>query len=252
MKQIPKKLRSQLDEFITAVCDQKLDDALQLVEKINWKTYNRASEFDLHSKWQCSVLHWLCHQHDEFCEAHPRRKNVFFKEVFQKALDWGYDPYKEDYLWHITNNELTPSVKATAQVLDAHNHDLLQQSSLISYVCSNYLVHPWMVKYTLSLPNAQQWVQQEPELLQNIWDGQTCGDGDEKEIYMAHRYLLNNNVIVTEKFVSDIPSLLEIYSDSQYHTQLEQLFEITRTHREKELLLSAITPTSKQSSARKM
>jgi len=252
MKQIPKKLRSQLDEFISAVCNQKLDEALQLMEKIDWKTYNRANQYDLPLKDRKSVLFWLGNQYSEFRRKHPRSNNLFFKKVFQAALDNGFDPYTEDQFWQMANDYLTPELKTITQMLDAHPHNNLQYSSLLSYVCGNYLVHPWLLKQTLNLPNAQVWLQHETTLFEQIWDGQMNSEGDEKDVYQAHQLLMNHNAIISEKFAAKCPELIELFDDSDIYPKIKQTLEAAQTQYQRNLLLAATASSGKTASARKL
>jgi len=252
MKQLPKKLRGHLDEFVSAVCNQKLDDALHLMEKIDWKKYNRANQYDLPLKDRRSVLFWLGHQYEEFHRKHPRANNLFFTKVFQAALDNGFDPYTEDHFWQMTNDHRTPELKAITKILDAHPHDNLQQSSLLSYVCSNYLVHPWLLKQTLNLPNASLWLQHETTLFEQIWDGQINSEADEKDVCLAHQLLVDHNAIISAKFAAKCPELIELFDDSGIHAEIKHILEDAQTQYQKNLLLAATASQDQRGATRKM
>lgn len=252
MKQLPKKLRGHLDEFISAVCNQKLDDALHLMEKIDWEKYNRSNQYDLPLKDRRSVLFWLGHQYGEFHRKHPRTNNLFFKKVFQAALDNGFDPYTEDHFWQMANDYLTPELKTITKILDAHPHDNLQHSSLLSYVCSNYLVHPWLLKQTLNLPNASVWLQHETTLFEQIWDGEMNSEADEKEVCQAHQLLMDHDAIISATFAAKCPELIALFDDSGIHAKIKQILEAAQVQYQKNLLLAATASQGQRGVARKM
>lgn len=253
MKKIPKKLHDQLLHLDAAILNEDIQQSLDVIEEINWTTYNLAALANLPHTQSVSVLRVLTSQDHRFRIDHPRRKNMFFEKVFSAALQKGFDPYAEECLWDLTNNLPCAHTKHIAKLLDSHPHANLQFSSFVAYVCSNYLVHPWLLKYTLSLPNAPQWLQHEKTLFDAIWNGEVCNRNDEKDVLLAHQYLLDNNAIITAEFLSRFQNV--VANQSEYpdvQKQIEHMYQTTHNLYEKRLLNTATHNTGSAVAARKM
>lgn len=256
MKIIPKKLNAQLLEFDQAVLNEDALRAMRLVEDIDWKKYNTAASANLPHKQSVSVLRCLLSQDTRFCLDNTK-KNTFFENVFKSALSHGFDPYTEEFLWDVVNNTNSRQDKSVckkiARMLDATDHTHLQYSSFLKYVCTNYLVQPWLLKYTLSLPSASVWVENEETLFDDIWEGQSTGPEDEKDIRTAHRYLLDAHAPISSSFVKFMQWFGESCFDSpNVEKEIKNVFAATKSLYEKRNLLNAIQPTTIASPARKM
>lgn len=254
MKKVPKQLHDQLLRLDAAILSEDLQQTLDIVGVIDWSTYNLAALANLPHTQSVSVLRILTSQDQRFRAPHPRSKNMFFEKVFSAALQKGFDPYAEDCLWDITNNPPCAHTKHIAKLLDAHPHTNLQSSSFVAYVCSNYLVHPWLLKYTLSLPNAPQWLQHENALFDTIWNGEVCSRHDEKDILLAHQYLLDNNAIITAEFLSRFQQEV-VANQSEYpdvQKQIEHMYYTTHNLYEKRLLNTATHNAGSTLATRKM
>lgn len=238
MKKIPEKLNENLLRLTTAIKNSDLQQALDAVELVDWPTYTVVSLANLNIENQ---ILWALMQHDDRCrKTAPRKKNVFFEKVFTAALEKGFDPYAEDKIFDLHNTPPSSFVKHFAKIMDAHPHKHLQHSSFLASVCCNYLVHPWMLKYALNLPNAAAALRQETSLFDHIWNGETTDHADEKDILIAHQYLLDHKAPITFKFVQRLEKLIDIpskYPDIQ--KRAEELCRVTRSAYEKQILLSA-------------
>lgn len=240
MKKIPKKLHEQLMQLDAAILNEDLQKSIDCVQKIDWHTYTLASLANLPYKESISVLRVLSSQDQRFRNTKPRGKNVFFQKVFAFALQKGFDPYAESILWDIANELPAPCCKQIAKLLDAHPHTNMQSSSFVAYVCSNYLVHPWLLKYTLSLPNAAAWLAQENQLFDSIWNGEAYDLRDQKDVMLAHQYLVANNAPITADFLYRFQSIVENEEWPDVQGEVERLYQTTRAIYEKRLL-SAVT-----------
>lgn len=252
MKKIPKKLHKQLMQLDAAILSEDLQKSIDCVDEIDWTTYTLAALANLPYKESVSVLRILSSQEQRFRDAKPRGKNVFFQKVFVAALQKGFDPYAEEILWDIVNDRPTPHCKQIAKLLDANPHTNMQSSSFVAYVCSNYLVHPWLLKHTLGLPHAANWLAQEPLLFSNIWNGEAQSVRDQKDVVLAHQYLLNNNAIITANFLTRFQNIVDNEEWPDVQHEVEGLYQTTRAAYEKRLLNAVTQNAGSSPNARKM
>ncbi len=238
MKKIPTKLNEDLVRLTTAIGNDDLQQALNAVGLIDWPTYTLVSLANFNLK---NDVLWNLMQHDnQFRKTAPRKKNMFFEKVFKAALQKGFDPYAEDTMFDIHNTPASPFVKHFAKIMDAHSHIDLQHSSFLASVCCNYLVHPWMLKYALNLPNAAASLRHETGLFDRIWDAEPTAHADEKDILIAHQYLLDHNALISSEFVERMEKLIDIPSEyPDIQKRAEELCRVTRSAYEKQMLLSA-------------